>query len=149
MMKVSSYLIQQSSNFGEVTADSEEFRVTEHLAAAESAELMSQMSRVQQSMVQFQPQHSMVAPVVLPKKETKEGIENILEKPSQPKEDRTATATCTTMSRWNKKIVLAIRFVSRDVYSKASTASSPTYEKKLVKFNPKEDAYAGDKKLKL
>uniref|UniRef100_A0ACB8EQA7 Uncharacterized protein n=1 Tax=Sphaerodactylus townsendi TaxID=933632 RepID=A0ACB8EQA7_9SAUR len=65
MMKVSSYLIQQSSNFGEVTADSEEFRVTEHLAAAESAELMSQMSRVQQSMVQFQPQHSMVAPVVV------------------------------------------------------------------------------------
>uniref|UniRef100_A0ACB8G3U8 Uncharacterized protein n=1 Tax=Sphaerodactylus townsendi TaxID=933632 RepID=A0ACB8G3U8_9SAUR len=55
----------KSSNFGEVTADSEEFRVTEHLAAAGSAELMSQMSRVQQSMVQFQPQHSMVAPVVV------------------------------------------------------------------------------------
>uniref|UniRef100_A0ACB8E8F6 Uncharacterized protein n=1 Tax=Sphaerodactylus townsendi TaxID=933632 RepID=A0ACB8E8F6_9SAUR len=120
MMKVSSYLIQQSSNFGEVTADSEEFRVTEHLAAAESAELMSQMSRVQQSMVQFQPQHSMVAPVVLPKKETKEA-ENILEKPSQPKEDRTATATCTAMCDGTKKdALLAIRFVSQNIYSKAS-----------------------------
>uniref|UniRef100_A0ACB8FI87 Uncharacterized protein n=1 Tax=Sphaerodactylus townsendi TaxID=933632 RepID=A0ACB8FI87_9SAUR len=47
-MKVSSYLIQQTSNLEEVTADSEECRETEQLAAAESAELEFQRSNVQQ-----------------------------------------------------------------------------------------------------